>query len=402
MTETSPVSAAVASPDSASPPASSDLPSIAARIGAQVVGPAAREVDRAARFPSEAFEALRAEQMLSVLIPVELGGTGARLVDVARATEALGRYCASTGLIYAMHQIQVACIARHGRGPWARRFLADVAARQLLLASATTEAGVGGDVRSSICSVERLEGGFRLEKNAPVISYGNHADAILVTARREPESPPNDQVLVIVPVTPTTLEQRSGWDTLGFRGTCSNGFRLRAEGDLDQILSDGYADISARTMLPTSHVVWSSVWLGIATSAVDNARTHIRAEARKKPGTVPPAAVRLADLVGVLGQLQALVHGAAADYEAILDDEDQLSNMSFAIRMNALKTSASDLVVEIVAEALTICGMNGYREDSPLSMGRNLRDAYGAVLMINNDRILAANAQMLLVHKGDA
>lgn len=395
------MSAAVATPNSASPPSSADLVAIASRIGAETVGPAAREVDRGARFPSEAFEALRAAQMLSVLVPMELGGAGARLVDVAQATEALGRHCASTGLIYAMHQIQVACIVRHGRDPWARQFLADVASRQLLLASATTEAGIGGDVRSSICAVEPTEGGFRLEKNAPVISYGNHADAILVTARREPDSAANDQVLVIVPITSATLEQRSGWDTLGFRGTCSNGFLLQATGRLEQVLSDGYADISARTMLPTSHVVWSSVWLGIATSAVDTARAHIRAEARKKPGTVPPAAIRLAHLVGVLGQLRALVHGAAADYEAILDDSEALANMSFAIRMNALKTSASDLVVDIVSQALTICGMGGYREDSPFSLGRHLRDAYGAALMINNDRILAANAQMLLVHKGD-
>jgi acyl-CoA dehydrogenase len=395
------VSTFAAVADSASLPASADLPVIAARIGAEVVGPAAGGVDRAARFPSEAFEALRAERMLSVLIPVDLGGSGARLVDVARATEALGRHCASTGLIYAMHQIQVACLVRHGRNQWARAFLADVAAGELLLASATTELGVGGDVRSSVCSVERTGDRFRLQKNTPVISYGNYADAILVTARREADSPANDQVLVVVPVVETTLEQRSGWDTLGFRGTCSNGFLLTAEGDVDQVLSDPYADISARTMLPTSHVVWSSVWLGIAKAAVDNARVCIRGEARKKPGTMPPAAVRLADLVGMLGQLEALVHGAAVDYETVIDDDDKLSSMSFAIQMNALKTSASNLVVAIVGRAMTICGMAGYREDSPLSLSRHIRDAYGAELMINNDRILGANAQMLLVHKGD-
>ena len=72
--------------------------------------------------------------------------------------------------------------------------------------------------------MERDGDRFSLEKDAPVISYGAYADGVLATARRAPESPPNDQVLVVVPWTPSMLEVRSGWDTLGFRGTCSNGF----------------------------------------------------------------------------------------------------------------------------------------------------------------------------------
>ena len=75
--------------------------------------------------------------------------------------------------------------------------------------------------------------------------------------------------------------------------------------------------------------------------------------------------------------------------------------MGFALGMGALKVSASTVVVDIVGRAMSICGMAGYKEDSPFSLGRHLRDAYGAALMVNNDRILGANAQMLLVHKGD-
>ena len=143
------------------------------------------------------------------------------------------------------------------------------------------------------------------------------------------------------------------------------------------------------------------MWLGIAGSAVDAARTYIRAEARRKPGTTPPAAVRLADLIGRYEEFRSLVRARTAEYEAALDAPDELASMGFAIRMNALKTSASTLVVEIVGQAMTICGMAGYRNDTELSLTRQLRDAYGAALMVNNDRILGANAQMLLVHKGD-
>jgi acyl-CoA dehydrogenase len=382
-------------------PIASDLAAIAKRIGAKIAGPFAAEVDRDARFPSEALEALRAERMLSVLIPVELGGAGAGITQVAAAVEELGRHCASTAMVYAMHQIQVASIVRHGNSPWMRTYLATIAEHELLLASATTEVGIGGDVRSSSCAVVRDGARFRLEKDAPVISYGAWADAVLVTARRTPDSPPNDQVLVVVPTTPTTLEERSSWDTLGFRGTCSNGFLLRAEGDLDQVLTDPYGEISASTMLPTSHVVWAAVWLGIAADAVDKARCHVRAEARRKPGTTPPAAVRLAELMGRFEEFRSLVLARASEYELALDDADVLASMGFALRMNSLKTSASTLVAEIVGQAMTICGIESYRNDAELSLTRQLRDAFGAALMVNNDRILGASAQMLLIHRGD-
>ena len=59
------------------------------------------------------------------------------------------------------------------------------------------------------------------------------------------------------------------------------------------------------------------------------------------------------------------------------------------------------MVVDIVHHALTICGMAGYRNDSKLSLGRLLRDAHGAALMVNNDRLNANNAQMLLIHRED-
>jgi acyl-CoA dehydrogenase len=381
---------------------SQDLSLSAARIAVDIAGPAAPDVDKNARFPTEAFDALREASLLSVLIPQELGGQGATVGQVAGIALELGRHCASTGLIYAMHQGQVASVVRHGRSNFFAEFLAEVAERQLLLASATTEVGVGGDVRTSMCTVERDgAGSIRLEKMAPVISYGEHADAILATARRAPESPPNDQVLVLCRPPGLTLEPTSGWDTLGFRGTCSLGFKLVAESDESWILDDPYGDISSQTMLPVSHILWSSVWLGLATAAADKARQFVRAEARKKPGVTPPSALRLAELIAQLQRMEELVRGSARRYDQQSEDIDALSSMGFAIAMNSLKVSASTLVVDIVNRAMLILGMAGYREDSPQSLGRILRDAHGAAIMVNNDRINGNTAQMLLVHKDD-
>jgi len=379
--------------------ASDSIVAIARQIGEDVALKAADDVDVNARFPAESFAALRSQRMLAALIPVEFGGLGGDLVEVAAAITELGRHCASSAMIYAMHQIQVACLIRHGRQPALREFLRRVADEQLLLASATTEVGIGGNVRTSSCAVEVHDARFCLTKQAPVISYGAHADAVLATARRTPDSPPSDQVLVLCTAPGLSLAATSGWNTLGFRGTCSLGFVLNASGALDQIFPDSYGDISSQTMLPVSHIVWTSLWLGIALSATDKARRYVQAEARKKPGANSPGAMRLAELVVVLQQLTESVHGLTRRYAEIADDPMQTSSIGFAVAMNALKVSASSLVVDIVGRALLICGISGYREDSEYSLGRTLRDAHGAALMVNNDRITANNAQLLLVQR---
>ncbi len=374
----------------------------AQRIGLEIAAPAADSVDREARFPSESFDALRAERMLGIFIPTEFGGGGCSIADVSAICTALGQHCSATAMIFAMHQIQVACIVRHAReSEFFASYLAELADTQSLIASATSEIGVGGDTRSSVCAIERDSGSFSIKKQAPVISYGEYADAILATARRTPDSPPSDQVLVLLKRDEFTLARTSGWDTLGFRGTCSPGFMLSARATEDHILADSFADISSQTMLPVSHIVWTSLWLGIATAAVGRARAYIRAEARKSPGKTPAASVRLAEVVSKLQGMRALVNDSVRDYEVTGGEADAASGMNFAIRMNNLKLSCSTAVVDIVSQSMLICGMSGYRIDSKFSLGRLLRDAYGAALMINNDRIYGANAAMLLVSKDD-
>ena len=374
----------------------------ARRIGEAIAGPAADAVDREARFPREAIDALREERMLGAFVPRELGGLGATIGEMAAACEALGRSCASTAMIYAMHQIEVACLVRHGRSsPFFRDYLADLARHEWLIASATSEIGVGGDLRRSVCAVERDGAQIRITKRAPVISYGEEADDILLTARRAPDAAPADQVLVLVRKADTVLTRSGNWDTLGMRGTRSFGFTIEATAEPAQIVADPFAEIASHTMLPVSHVLWTSLWLGLASDAVGRARAFVRAEARRTPGIVPPAGGRLAETVVELSTMSASVQAGLADFERHQDDPETLSGLGFAIRMNNLKVSASRLAPEIVARALGVCGISGYRYDSPYAVGRHLRDAHGAALMISNDRVLAANAAMLLVHKED-
>ncbi len=371
----------------------------------EVAGVAAQyceEVDRDARFPHEAIRALKDARLLGVMAPPELGGEGASLKDIADVCCLLGQFCSATAMTYAMHQIKTASLVAHGlSSPWHRDFIKRLTQQQLLLASATTEAGVGGDLRNSICAVERDGEDFRLRKDASVISYGMHADAILVTARRGPEAPGSDQSLIAVLKGQFTLQKTAEWNTLGMRGTCSEGYILEARGSAAQIFPKPFAEIAAQSMLAVSHILWSSLWYGIAASAMSKAQSFVRAEARKKPGVAPPGALRIAEGASMLQLMKSGIAAALQRYESAQGAPESLTSMGFAIDMNNLKIGSSRLAVDIVNHALMVCGILGYKNDTPYSLGRQLRDVMSAPIMINNDRIFANTSNLLLMHRLD-
>ena len=344
---------------------------------------------------------------MSALVPRDLGGSGCGMIELAAMCEALGQHCASSAMVFAMHHIQVASILRHAiHQPYFQSYVADLVEKQHLIASATSEAGIGGELRTSKCAVQADgDNSFKLDKDCTTISYGAQADDILFQARRAADSPPSDQVFILVRKNDYALTQKGTWDTLGMRGTCSPPFLLQCRGEQGQIFETPFADVASETQVPFSHILWANVWLGIATGAVSRARTFVRQQARAKPGQTPPTALRLAEASSMLQTMRTNVHDVAAECERLMVDKTDgataLSSIAFALKMNNLKVSSSQLVVQIVNHALSICGIMGYKNDSTVAIGRHLRDAHSAALMVGNDRIFATNASMLLVLKDD-
>ena len=375
------------------------------RISAEIAAPNADEVDRHARFPQETVEALRKAGILSAGVPKLFGGAGCSLYELALLCSTLAQSCGSSAMVLAMHYIQLGCLSRHGLSTkYFRDYLYEIVSNQYLLASITSEVGTYGDTRSSICAVERQQGRFVLNKDATTGSYCAHADAILVTARRDPGAAASDQVLALVKPEDYTLKQTSSWDTLGMRGTCSPGFKLEARGSEDQILPGPYAESSAQTMVPFSHILWSSLWWGIAADAVGKAAGFVRGQARQTPGATPPTAMRLAEVSLQLQVMKQNWQACAQAFDELAPNQAaaELSGMGWALRLNNLKIACSDAAPQIVHKALQIIGIPGYKNDSPFSLGRQYRDSLSASLMISNDRIAAKNASMLMVFKDAA
>jgi acyl-CoA dehydrogenase len=323
------------------------------------------------------------------MAPRDLGGDGAGMSELAEVCYVLGQACASTAMVFAMHQATMACVLRHGlSSPWHVDFLRGVAAWQLLLASSTTEGERGSDIRNSEAPVVTDGAHIRLDRIASVVSYAEAADAIVTTARRAPDAASSDQVLVVFRREDYTLERISVWNALGMRGTCSNGYNLHAVGEACQIVPAPYGPIHTQSMVPASHLLWSSVWTGIAAAAVERARRHLRKRMRGLPDTLPQGVAHVQKARSSLRTLRALISTTLDQYEAIADDATALSTMEFQSTISLLKVDVSELAVATALTAMRACGLAGYLNDSEASVGRHVRDLLSSPIMINNDRIL--------------
>jgi acyl-CoA dehydrogenase len=179
------------------------------------------------------------------------------------------------------------------------------------------------------------------------------------------------------------------------RGTCSKGFRFEAEATAEQILPKPFAEIAAQSMLATSHLLWSAVWFGVANNALARAQNFVRDQAK---GVTPPGALRVAEAASMLQLMRANTLDGLRRFARAQADSDELTSVGFAVAMNNIKVGASRLAGEIINHAMLVCGILGYKYDTPFSIGRHMRDVLSAPIMISNDRIFGNMSNLLLVH----
>ena len=375
-------------------------------LGAKAVQPAADAVDRDARFPVEAFAALKEAKLLSAYVPRELGGMGLDIAQVARICEALGQYCGSTAMIFAMHQIQVALHRHHAaQSAYFRDYLASSCASSACIASATTEIGVGGDcARASARSRSTGERFSAREEGAGDLLRRRRRRHPASLADAQPMRRPSDQVHVLAAEARTALEPLSGWDTLGFRGTCSSGFVLtrerRARADpAGAVRRDPRARRCIRSRTSSGPRSGSASRPTRSTARAPSCAPK-RGETRRsrpRPRCGSPRST------SVLQSMRGTTPARASrniDECWTTSDVEAFGSFGFSIRINNLKLACSD------SWSSTSWPRDAHLRHrrlpqrlAAISLGRHLRDAYGAALMVNNDRIMNQNATMLLVQR---
>lgn len=167
------------------------------------------------------------------------------------------------------------------------------------------------------------------------------------------------------------------WTGLGMRGNSSRSMILRSVRVPKSNLLGREGDqiwYIFNVITPYFLVAMAATYLGIAASALEEARTHIQRRRHVHSGPLTQAPIvqhRFGVLWGMLERTRRLIYGAAASFDA--GEPDAL------IALMAGKAEIADAAVTIVNEAMTLTGGRGYSEGSKLS--RHLRDVRAVHLM---------------------
>lgn len=365
----------------------------------------ADEVDARGEFPQAALEAIRRSGLLGLMVPVEIGGLGGDCTDLVTAGRAIGAGCLSAALIWTMHCQQVAVLARYGSPRLRREVLPEIAAGDVYVASVTSEVGKGGELTAALAPLRCSGSKVLLERDAPVVTGGEYADGFLVTMRRDGQAQSNDVVLVYAHRSQLEVAVRSGWETMGVRGTRSGGMHLSGELPNWQVISpaEGFSPLAGTTMIPVGHVAWASSWLGAAEGALREVVAAMKDPKRRK--RLRPmdelVAERLARVRISIDLAESFLRGYARDYEEVVAraglQSPVLRSAAFNIRTNNLKVAVSELAFEAVDELVKLTGLGGgYRQGGDLPVERSFRDLRSGALMYSNDRLLTASGKLAL------
>jgi len=365
-----------------------------------VVREHAQQNDQAAAFPVEALAALRASRLLGLLVPAEYGGPGGTLRDLLDITQRLAREDLSVAMIFAMHCQQVAALTRHGGSGLLSRVLPRIARGEVYLASVTTERGKGGHLLTAGAGLESgRDGTMRLDRDAPIVTGGSHADGFLITMLAPGATSPTQVSLVYADREQLRVTARGQWRALGMRGSHSLPLHLTGEVAADQVVGEhgAFRHIVTEVFGPLAHLGWSASWLGAASGALSRTVCYLRSPEGRQQRDLGSEL-----LLTRLAKVRARVDGVNAllwhTLEVCERPGADVTTPSTQLLLNALKITAAEQCFSAVDELVELAGLrHGYLADSPLWLERAFRDLRAASLNYSNDRLYLADGRLTLL-----
>ena len=348
----------------------------------------ARFRDRAAAhdasgvYPHDDLAELRTSGWLLAPVPVELGGLGLKLAEVAAGQRLIARFAPATALSTSMHLYWVglgADLARFGH-PFGQRIL-DWATSGEILASGHGEAGNDIPIALSTTMAERVPGGWRIHGRKLFGSLGPVWDRLGFHAMDMTDPVAPVVVHGFVARQAAGVDVIATWDAQGMRATESH----------DTVLDGAYlSDADVLTVVPAGPsddpavgvmAIWaltliSNVYLGIAERAMELAIEHChRATSIALPaGTVahhPLVQARVAEMHLELAAAQAQLDRLAADWVSGADH-----GPAWPIHIFAAKWRSATAAIRVVDLACDVVGGTSFRRGNELErLSRDVRAA---------------------------
>lgn len=338
-----------------------------ARRLAPMLAERAASHDESDQFVAENYALLKEAGLVEAGVPVELGGCGAEVRELAEMLRILAHACGSTALAFSMHTHQVAIPAwrwRYQKVAAVEPLLRRVAAERLILLSSGGSDWIGGSGRA-----ERVEGGYRVTARK-VFTSGAEAGAVLMTgAIHEAEDGSRSVIHFGAPMKAPEVRIDNTWRSLGMRGTGSNDVSIE-----NLFIPDANVAFSRKAgeWHPVFQIISTiafpliyAVYLGVAESARDIAVEM----ARKRPQSD--------SLTELAGQVDTALRAAQIAHRYMLDVVDR--NAPSADTVNEIMIGRS-LVAQHAIRATELAmelagGASFYRANG---LERRFRDVQGA------------------------
>lgn len=347
----------------------------AMKFAEQHVKPYTEEVDRDGRFPKEAYNELRKQGYMGLIVPKEYGGMGGGAKEHAEVVHALSNYCATTGLCYMMHNVATKCIIKFGSEELKKEFLPKIAKGEVAIALAYSESGSGTHFGSPDMTETKSGDKIILNGRKSFVTSALFADYYLTLTNSCENKGTLNNWLVHNNSKGITHEENK-WDGLGMRGNASmpvvydnveldTSYRVGKEGD-----GEAQAGDTALYFVTGLGAVYSGLAKAAYNCILDYTKNR-KYTSGQSLADIEMVQVNLAEIYTKMQSAIALTFAAADSTDN--NDSDALLKI-FACRINSI-----EIAVEVCQKAMKLGGGNAYAKRLPLE--RYMRDALAAPVM---------------------
>ena len=332
------------------------------------IAPFAHDVDEAARFPQEAFEALQAADLAAAHVPEEFGGQGADSLAAVIIIEEVARVCGASSLIPAVNKLGSVPLIIAGRNEQKKKYLTQLA-KGSGFSYCLSESEAGSDAAAMKTRAVKDGANWVITGSKKWISNAGFSEFYTVLAQTDPNLGAKGITAFIVEKSDAGVSFGAHEKKMGFKGSPTrevyfDSVTISDDRRLGEIGS-GFA--LAMQTLDHTRITIAAQALGIAQGAFEVAEkyAHERKQFGKEIFDFQGVQFMLADMAMNIAAARQLTYAAAVKSER---GEKDLTFFSAAA-----KCFATDVAMKVTTDAVQVLGGYGYVSDYPVE--RMMRDA---------------------------
>lgn len=338
-------------------------------LAVERVAPRAAEIDHTGQFPWDMQELLAQQDILAMPFPTEYGGLGSTELAVVMAIEELSRYCATTGLLLAVHQLGAMPILLAGNEEQKRKYITRLASGEWMAAFGLTEAGSGSDAAGMKTIGVRKGDTYIINGAKRFITNGGLAQVNSVFVNTDPSKGTRGVSAFIIEKDFPGFSVGRIEEKMGIKGSQTAELIFTdCEVPVENMLGrEGEGFKIAMATLDRTRIGIGAQAVGIAQGALDLAVSYSKERVQFGKPIAENQGIQfmLADMATKVEASRLLVYNAAE----MVDREDK----NFGKYSAMAKMFASDSAIAVTNDAIQILGGYGYMKEYPAE--RMMRDA---------------------------